>query len=200
MPGKGIVMFRGIAVSVALAVAFLVLVGCKSARNASGEKDPAGPMKERAALIAANGGVVAVGIGRANTIAAAVYRARMRAQAVMAYNAGAAVKALRKDFQEEAGSGRGEECGALFDLAATHLGTDVLPEVLLAGMEIETKDAVTTAYALMELDPKVIASALENAGQANKSLYALFCTSKAAKRLGEETSKYREFKKEQGRK
>ncbi len=184
---------------ISLAAVFLTLSGCVSAWKTANDGGTAGAIYEKAARITANGGLAAVGAGKAKTITDAVERAKTRAQTELTRITCASVDALRKDFSDEKGERKGTESGKLFDVTARQLKRAVLPEVPLTATEYETKDGLTTAYALMELNPKVLASALEEAGEMHKSLYALFSVSKAFKGLDERVKKYQEFRKQQGR-
>jgi hypothetical protein len=191
-------MDRRVMGGVGMVAALAVIVGCSS-DNAVSEKNEFGPMQEKVAKISANGGLAAVGVGESRSISAALDKAKTRARTEMGFVIETKLSALRKDFSEEVGEGKGSEINTLFSTVAKHLTDNVLRGTVATDVKYETKDGVTTAYALVEQNPKIFAQAMENVGpDANKAMYTRFRSSQAFKELDEEVKKYEEFKKQQG--
>lgn len=191
-------MSRWIVSSVGLVAAVSVMAGCRSMPKTTSDRDVFGPMQEKAAKITAAGGLAAVGIGESKTINIAIEKAKTRARTEMAFIINTKVDALRKDFSEEIGEGKSAEYNTLFSSAAKQLASQEIAGTAPTDIKYETKDGITTAHALIEQNPKILAAALENASQANKSLYTRFRASQAFNELDAEVKKYEEFKKQQG--
>jgi len=191
-------MKKCVAGLVVAGVAVSLAAGCASAPRTTSDKDVFGALQEKAAKITSSGGLAAVGIGESRTIALAIDKAKVRARTEMAHIISTKVDSLRKQFAEEVGEGKGSEVNALFSSADKHLASQELSGTAPTDIKYQTKDGVTTAYALVEQNPKILAAAMENAGQQNKNMYTRFRASQGFKELDEEVKKYEEFKKNQG--
>ena len=191
-------MQKYVAGLVTAGVALSLVAGCRTVPKTSSDGSVFGALQEKAAKITATGGLAAVGIGESRTIALAIDKAKVRARTEMAHIISTKVDSLRKQFAEEIGEGKGSEVNALFSSADKHLASQELAGTAPTDIRYSTKEGITTAYALVEQNPKILASAMENAGQKNKNMYTRFRASQAFKELDEEVKKYEEFKKNQG--
>ena len=191
-------MQKYVAGLVTVGVAVSLAAGCASSPRTTSDKDVFGVLQEKASKITASGGLAAVGIGESRTIALAIDKAKVRARTEMAHIISTKVDSLRKQFAEEIGEGKGSEVNAMFSSADKHLASQELAGTAPTDIKYQTKDGITTAYALVEQNPKILASAMENIGQQNKNMYTRFRASQAFKELDDEVKKYDEFKKNQG--
>lgn len=171
---------HGIVVVTALAA----LTGCNLPLRSGGANEARGPIHEKAAVIAESGGFAAEGVGRAKSIAGAVDRARAQVKAEIVRVMESTVNTLARDFAAEIGGKKNSEYDALFDSVLKQLKEEVAPQLALVGMEYETRDGVTTAHALIVLDPRIVVSALETA-PCNASLRARFLASRTFRAFDE---------------
>jgi hypothetical protein len=104
------------------------------------------------------------------------------------------VDSLKKDFSEEIGSGDSSELNELFSAASKHIAHQILRGSVPEDLKYETKDNMTTAWALMVVNPKVIADAFANQKNTARHLYTRFRASQAFAELDEEIKKFEEFK------
>jgi hypothetical protein len=182
----------------ALVAGLAVLGGCKSAPKTTSDKDVFGLMQAEASKITENGGLAAVGMGESRSMPLAVEKAKTDARNELATIINTKVDVLRKRFVEGVGEGKNEEINALFSSAAKQLSSGEVAGTVPKDIKFDTKDGITRAYALMVQNPKILAAALENAGQANKAMYGRFRASQGFNELDAEVKKYEEFKKQQG--
>jgi hypothetical protein len=191
-------MSRVIVSCVGMVAGLAVLTSCASAPKTTSDKDVFGVMQGEASKITENGGLAAVGMGESRSMPLAVEKAKADGRTELAMIINTKVDALRKRFVEGVGEGKNEEINALFSSAAKQLASADIAGTVPKDIKFDTKDGITRAYALMMQNPKILAAALENAGQANKSMYNRFRASQAFSELDAEVKKYEEFKKQQG--
>lgn len=180
-----------------VAVSLMIsLAGCRS--TIKSEKTPFDVMQEKANAITAAGGLAAVGIGESRNTSLALDKAKTRGRVELATIISAKVDALKKDFQEEIGEGTAAEFNALFSNASKTLVSQHLQGTVPKDLKFESKEGQTTAWALMVLDPKVIADAFQNQANSQRNLYTRFRASQAFDELDKEVQKFEEFKKQDG--
>ena len=178
----------------AVAVLAGFMSGCAHTKVTS-EKTPFDIIQEKANAITAAGGLAAVGMGSSRTVHLALDKAKTRGRTELAHIMETKVDSLKKDFSEEIGAGKESELNELFSAVSKHVAHQVLSGSVPKDLKYETTDGMTTAWALMVVDPKVVADAF--AGQANtaRHLYTRLRASQAFKELDEEVKKFEEFKK-----
>jgi hypothetical protein len=172
------------------------IAGCLTLPGAGGAKEAPELTRGRMAGIASNGGVAAIGIGEAWKISSATEKARKQATKEAARMARARLDTIRRSFMVETGEGKDSGCDAIFESAARYLEDEVLADAAPASVEFSTREGTTTAYAVMEVSPVAIVTALEAAGQSNRSLHSRLTASKAFASLTEEARKYAELKRQ----
>lgn len=172
------------------------LVGCKT--KMASEKTPFEIMQEKASAITAAGGIAAVGIGNSRNTALALDKAKNRARQELASIIQSKVDSLRKDFQEEIGEGKSAEFNALFSAASKTLVSQELRGSVPKDIKYDIKDGLTSAYALMILDPKVLADAFAAQANTQRHLYTRFRASQAFSELDKDLEKYEEWKQQDG--
>lgn len=174
------------------------LVGCKSAKVQS-QKGPFEIMQEKANAITDAGGLAAVGIGSSRTVSLALDKAKTRGRTEVAMILESKVDALKKDFTEEIGEGEAAEYNALFSAASKTVAHQILRGSVPKDLKYDTQGSLTTAWALMVVDPKVVADAFADQKNTQRALYTRFRASQAFNELDEEVKKYEDFKqKDQG--
>ena len=168
------------------------LLGCKSVDS---ERSPFELMQEKANAITSSGGLAAVGTASSRNVSLALTKAKTRGRDELASIIEAKVNSLKKDFQEEIGEGKAAEFNSLFSNASKVIVSETLRGSVPKDLKYDTKNGQTEAWALMVLDPKVIADAFEGAANTKRHLYTRFRASQAFSELDEEVKKFEEFKK-----
>lgn len=184
-----------------LAMAALVgsFAGCKSSpKTVTSEKTPFDVMQEKANQITAAGGLAAVGMGESRTVSLALDKAKTRGRAELARVMEAKVESLQKNFLEEIGEGKDSEVNALFSEATKVIAAQVLRGSVPKDLKYETKDGLTTAWALMVQDPKVIQGAFEQQANSQRNQYTRFRASQAFAEMEKDVQRFEEFKKNDG--
>lgn len=178
------------------AIIMASITGC--ATKISSERLPFDIMQEKANAITAAGGIAAVGVGDSRNVALALDKAKNRGRVELASIISSKVDALKKDFQEEIGEGKAAEFNALFSNASKTLISQHLQGSVPKDIKYDTKEGTTSAYALMVLDPKVIADAFASQENTQRNLYTRFRASQAFDELDKEVNKFEEWKKKDG--
>jgi hypothetical protein len=168
--------------------------GCKTKKVVS-EKTPFDIIQEKANAITAAGGLAAVGIGTSRTVHMALDKAKTRGRTELAHIMETKVDSLKKDFSEEIGAGKESEVNELFSAVSKHIAHQLLHGSVPKDLKYDTKDGMTTAWALMVIDPKVVADAFASKKNSARNLYTRFRASQAFAELDEEVKKFEEFKK-----
>jgi len=184
-------------VFVACAVLVGMVAGCRSPK-AKSDKTIFGMMQEKANAITEAGGLAAVGIGTSKTINIALDKAKTRGRVEVAQIMEVKVDSMKKDFSEEVGEGQGSELNALFTAAAKVVTHKIMTGSVPKDLKYEQADGQIQAYALMVIDPKVIADAFNDQSNSQKAMYTRFRASQAFNELDQEIKKYEEFKKTDG--
>lgn len=186
-------MKRVVVSLVAAVVAVGLMSGCAKTKVAS-ERTPFEIIQEKANAITAAGGLAAVGIGSSRTVHLALDKAKTRGRTELAHIMETKVDSLKKDFSEEIGSADGSELNELFSAASKHVAHQILRGSVPKDLKYDTKNNMTTAWALMVVDPKVIADAFANQKNSARHLYTRFRASQAFAELDAEVKKFEDFK------
>lgn len=191
-------------VSGLLGAALVTVVGCSSGPepkpvNTAPDTSSTGSafefMQEKANAITEAGGLAAVGIARSKSVATAKTRAIAQGRTEIARALDTKIKSLLKDFTEEIGEASESEYNSLFSSATKQVTSQNLKGSVAKDIKFDTKDGVTTGYALMVLDPKVLADAFEAQVNTNRQQYTRFRASKAFGELDKEVKEYEEWQK-----
>lgn len=175
------------------AVALVMAAGCAKTKVES-EKNPFDIIQEKANAITAAGGLAAVGVGTSRTVHLALDKAKTRGRTEVAHIMETKVESLKKDFSEEVGSADGSELNELFSAASKHIASQVLRGSVPKDLKYDTANGMTTAWALMVIDPSVIADAFASQANTQRHLYTRFRASQAFADLDAEVKKFEEFK------
>ena len=147
-------------------------------------------MQKTAAAMGEAGGLATVGSGESKSLELALNKAKVNGRRELAQMMMARFDVLEKAFSEETGI----PSDSLF-LSGFNDSVKVITEQQIAGsvaqtLKYETTGDTFTAYALMVLDPKVIADQLAK----EKELYARLQTTKAYAALDKEVKAFAAFK------
>ncbi len=174
-----------------------LMCGCPGTKVES-EKTPFEIIQEKANAITSAGGLAAVGVGSSRTVHLALDKAKTRGRTELAHIMETKVDSLKKDFSEEVGSADEAELNELFSAASKHVAHQILRGSVPKDLKYDTQDNMTTAWALMVVDPKVIADAFANQANTARHLYTRFRASQAFAELDEEVKKFEDFKAKEG--
>lgn len=186
---------KRIAGVVVCAVAAALVAGCAKTKVAS-ERTPFEVIQEKANAITAAGGLAAVGVGSSKTVYLALDKAKTRGRTELAHIMETKVESLKKDFAEEIGTADGAELNELFSAASKHIAAQVLRGAVPKDLKYDTQSGMTTAWALMVVDPSVIADAFASQANTQRNQYTRFRASQAFTDLDAEVKKFEEFKKQ----
>ncbi len=182
---------------VALVLAAGIISGCRT--GDVDDRDPFVILQERAQAASAAGGLAAVGLGTSLSQPMAVDKAKMRGRTEIAHIVETKVDSLRKDFSEEIGSDASAEYNELFSAAAKNLAHQLLSGAGATDVRFRTEGKLTTAWALMVMNPKMLATAIEAQANTQRHLYTRFRASQAFEALQREVKKFEEFKRKDAR-
>ncbi len=177
-------------------VAAVILSGCAQPQKVASEKSPFEVIQEKANAITAAGGLAAVGVGSSRTVHLALDKAKTRGRTELAHIMETKVESLKKDFSEEIGTEDGAELNELFSAASRHIAAQVLRGAVPKDLKYDTQNGMTTAWALMVVDPSVIADAFANQANTARHMYTRFRASQAFGELDTQVEKFEEFKKQ----
>ena len=188
-----------VAVVVSGAVAVALAAGCASQpRKVASEKTPFEVIQEKANAITAAGGLAAVGVGSSRTVHLALDKAKTRGRTELAHIMETKVESLKKDFSEEVGTAEDAELNELFSAVSRHIASQVLRGSVPKDVKYDTQGGLTTAWALMVVDPSVIADAFNNQANTARHMYTRFRASQAFDELDKQAAKFEEFKQKDG--
>ena len=171
--------------AVTLLFAVVLIAGCRTTQPDT--RDPFVILQERAQAAREAGGLAAVGMGTSLSEPLAIDKAKMRGRTELAHMVETKVDSLKKDFAEEVGDVASAEYNELFAAASKNIAHQ-----LLTGTRSDEK--LTTAWALMVLNPQTLATALEANAGAQRHVYTRFRASQAFEELQREIEKFEEFK------
>lgn len=177
------------------AIFVFLLAGCSSTPKpkAIAQQPLFEDMQEMATEILENNGLAVVGIGESKSLELALTKAKTRGRVELAQMLETKIEALQKDFQEETGVGDDAEILAQFSNIAKVITSQELSGSVAQELKYETIGDTVTAYALMVLNPRVIADQLAK----EKELYTRFRASQAFEELDKEIEAYETYKAEQ---
>ncbi len=147
-------------------------------------------MQKMSTKILQSGGMAVVGIGESKSLELALNKAKSRGRVELAQMLEIKVEALQKDFMEETGLPEESEVLAQFSSTAKIITSQQIQGSVAQELKYETIGDTVTAYALMVLDPKIIANQLAK----EKELYTRFQATKAFEALDKEIEEYEAYK------
>ena len=185
---------RGVLVCVATATVLAgLMTGCAKTKVA-GEETPFGIIQRQANAITNAGGLVAVGIGSSRIVHLALDKAKSSGRIELAHILEAKIDSLKNDFTEEVGEVKEGEVNELFSAVSKHITSRILRGRVPKDLKYEPKEGMTTAWALMVVEPKEIADAFASQADTARHLYTRFRASQAFEELDKEIKKFEEFK------
>jgi outer membrane biogenesis lipoprotein LolB len=147
-------------------------------------------MQKMSTKILQSGGMAVVGIGESKSLELALNKAKSRGRVELAQMLETKVEALQKDFMEETGLPEDAEILAQFSSTAQIITSQQIQGSVAQELQYETIGGTVTAYALMVLDPSIIANQLAK----EKELYTRFQATKAFENLDKEIKEYEAYK------
>ena len=181
-----------LSITVALMLAVGVITGCRTSQPDT--RDPFVILQERARAATDAGGLAAVGMGTSLSQPMAIDKAKMRGRTEIAHMVETKVDSLKKDFAEEVGDIPSAEYNELFSAAAKNLAHQLLSGTGATDVRSRSDGKLTTAWALMVLNPKTLATAIEANANAQRHVYTRFRASQAFAELQSEIEKFEAFK------
>lgn len=177
------------------AAAALMITGCSSTPKpkAVAQQPLFEDMQKMSAEVLENGGLAVVGIGESRSLELALNKAKTRGRVELAQILETKIEALQKDFMEETGIAEDAEVLSQFSNTAKIITSRQLAGSVPMELKYETIGDTVTAYALMVLDPQVIADQLAK----EKELYTRFRATQAFEELDDEIEAYEAFKAKQ---
>ncbi|MGQ9662526.1 MAG: hypothetical protein ACUVWX_09350 [Kiritimatiellia bacterium] len=164
--------------------------GCKSAPPAA-KKTSYELLQERATAINNAGGLAAVGVGTSSqSVSLALEKAKGRGRTELAYMIETKIETLKKSFAKEIGENQAADYNVLFTAASTNVARKILVNTAALEIKHETIGGVTTAWALMVQNPKIILDAFADEAATQKERYARFRASQTFRDFEEEIRKY----------
>ena len=174
-----------------------LLSGCVGMRPVS-DKTAFEIIGDNETAITAANGLTSIGVCSSRTVHLALDRAQNRGRKQLASSVAEKVEAVKKQFSEEVGTADTAELDALFAAAGKRLSHQIMRVSAPKDLQYETRDSLTTAWALMVVEPKAIADALANHANTAPHLYTRFLASQAYSALLDEMKAFDAFKAERG--
>ncbi|MBL7016734.1 MAG: hypothetical protein ISR84_04165 [Kiritimatiellales bacterium] len=173
----------------------ILLSGCSStsASKAKAQRPLFNDFQEMSTEILESGGIAVVGIGESKSLELALNKAKTRGRVELAQMLEVKIEALQKDFMEETGLAENAQLLAQFSSTAQAITSQQIQGSAAKELKYEIINDTVTAYALMELDPKLVMNQLEK----EEELYTRFRATKAFESLDKEVKEYEAYKKAQ---
>lgn len=135
-----------------------VLAGCSTPPPPEPEAPPTLLMEfqAQAGEVIDAGGLAAVGIGESKSLNIALNRAKAHGRRELARTLNTQIDILRADVSTETGQDLDGIMGTTFRAAGEAIISEQIQRSIATKLQYETIDDVVIAYALMELNPKVI--------------------------------------------
>ena len=188
---------KGITGAIMVAAAGAVLVsGCAKPRVAVSDGVPADVMQEQANAIAAAGGLAVVGMGVSRTVHHALEKAKLRGRGQLQHALESKIDTMRLAFIEEIGEGEDSEYNAMFTTASDSIASQILRSTTPSDFKYDTTGGMTSAWALLVLDPKVIADAFAAQADTARDHYTRFRASQAFEALEQDIETFAAFQKQ----
>gem|GEM_PF-1079158 len=147
-------------------------------------------MQKTAAAMGEAGGLAAVGTGESKSLELALNKAKVNGRRELAQMMSARFDLLEKSFSEETGIPLESLLLSGFNNAFKIIKEQQIAGSVAQALKYETTGDTFTAYAVMALDPKIIADQLSK----EKELYARLQTTKAFGELMQEAKTFAAFK------
>lgn len=176
-----------------MAVVVSMVLGCAQTPE-EGERAPFEVVQKKANQITAVGGVADVGIGSSRTVHLALDKAKTRGRKALAKMTKDRIEALKKAVLRELDVVDEAPLNSLFSAASASVEHRILRSSTPKDLKTLTQDNLTTAWALMVVDPSVIVDALEEHADAARNLYTRIQTTDAFAALKKTISDYENFK------
>lgn len=178
--------------SILLTALFAGLTGCTSTPKAKAKvQQPLFQEFQQASTkIVDAGGLAVVGLGESKSLEIAINKAKTRGRVELAQLLETKIEALQKDFVEETGLAEEAQILAQFSSTAQAITSQQIQGSVAKDLQYETIGDTITAYALMELNPKLIVNQLAK----EKELYTRFRATKAFENLDSEIKEYEAYK------
>ena len=172
-----------------------LFIGCSSPSEskAKAQRPLFNDFQEISTKVLEAGGIAVVGIGESKSLEIALNKAKTRGRVELAQMLEIKIESLQKDFVEEVGLAEEAQILAQFSSTAQAITSQQIQGSVAKELKYEILEGTVTAYALMELDPKLIMNQLEK----EKELYTRFRSTKAFKNLDTEIKEYEAYKKAQ---
>ncbi len=188
---------KGITGAILVAAAGAVLIsGCAKPRAAARDGSPSDIIQEQANAITSAGGLAAVGMGVSRTVHHALEKAKLRGRGQLQHVLESKIDTMRQAFIAEIGEGEDSEYNALFTAASDSLASQILRGTMPSDFKYDTTGGMTSAWALMVLDPKVIADAFAAQADTARHQYTRFLASQAFEELEQEIKTFAAFQKQ----
>ncbi|MBC8206002.1 MAG: hypothetical protein ISR85_00045 [Kiritimatiellales bacterium] len=173
----------------------ILLAGCSStpASKAKAQRPLFNDFQEMSTEVLESGGLAVVGIGESKSLELALNKAKTRGRVELAQMLKTKIEALLKDFVEETGLAETAQILAQFSSTAQAITSQEIQGSVAKELKYEIINDTVTAYALMELDPKLVMNQLEK----EEELYTRFRATKAFESLDAEIKEYEAYKKAQ---
>jgi len=172
------------------------MVGCSStpeAEKAKAQRPLFDDFQKMSTKTLEAGGLAVVGIGESKSLEIALNKAKTRGRVELAQMLETKIEALQKDFVEETGLAEDAQILAQFSSTSQAITSQQIQGSAAKELKYEILDGTVTAYALMELDPKIVMNQLEK----EEELYTRFRATKAFESLDAEIKEYEAYKKAQ---
>ncbi len=169
------------------------LAGCSStpeAKKAEAQRPLFDDFQKMSTKILVSGGIAVVGIGESKSLEIALNKAKTRGRVELAQLLETKIEAIQKDFVEETGLAEDARILAQFESTAQVITSQQIQGSVAKELKYEILEGTVTAYALMELNPKVVMAQLEK----EKELYTRFRSTKAFENLDKEIKEYEAYK------
>ncbi len=182
---------------VALVLVSAIAAGCRTV--VVDGRDPFVILQERAQESMEAGGLAAIGVGTSLSQSTAIDKATLRGRTQIAHMVETKIDSLKKDFAEEIGADAGAELNELFSTAAKNLAHQLLSGTGATDVRYRTEGKLTTAWALMVLNPQMLSTAIKAQANTQRHLYTRFRSSQAFEELQREIKEFEAFKRRDAR-
>lgn len=177
-------------------IAIGLLAGCSSTpeeKKAKAQRPLFNDFQEMSTEVLEAGGLAVVGIGESKSLEIALNKAKTRGRVELAQMLETKIEALQKDFVEETGLPENAQILAQFSSTAQAITSQEIQGSTARELKYEIIDGTITAYALMELNPKIVMNRLAE----EEELYTRFRATKAFESLDKEIKEYEAYKQAQ---
>jgi len=173
----------------------ILLAGCSSTPDskAKAQRPLFNDFQKMSTKVLESGGIAVVGIGESKSLELALNKAKTRGRVELAQMLETKIESLQKDFVEEVGLAADAQLLAQFSSTSQAITSQEIQGSAAKELKYEIIDGTVTAYALMELNPKLVMNQLAQ----EEELYTRFRATKAFENLDSEIKEYEAYKKSQ---